>query len=431
MASPSRISTSDGGTTTPMVAAALTRAVARPGGSSPKRGATRRESKAELEATEPFIGANMFNPHKEEYYYYDPVDKIFAKHFWGKTYPQFTDIEKGAKLAADWVAYCNAPVGTHPMADLRAKHGHPKPFKVKYWELDNELFRWFNSPEELAQAAVIYSKAMHAVDPSIKTGLCTYGSRLSAGTAKMLEIAGKDIGFLADRGPFAGNTDNKVSLIRQYNASHGTSIQYADTEFFVVPDRYSDSLLNQFRKEKNERNLDHATWAYGLNTANLLMFWQRYGGDMAFSCFNSFVNDHLHSPFDTPKNGVLIKYPGEVYSLFNRSPARWPLVPDGYRPDAAQPFQAQAAWDLKRKQLVIYVYNATPEARQASFDLHLLPSKFKQARAQTLSAPDPLQVNTVKEPHPIRHGITALILHSEENLSVDAAPFSFTEVVVE
>ena len=57
MASPSKISTSDGGTTTPMVAATLISAVARAASSWPRRGATRRDSRAELDATEPFIGA--------------------------------------------------------------------------------------------------------------------------------------------------------------------------------------------------------------------------------------------------------------------------------------------------------------------------------------------------------------------------------------
>ncbi|MDR1279318.1 MAG: hypothetical protein LBK99_00660, partial [Opitutaceae bacterium] len=37
---------------------------------------------------------------------------------------------------ADLVAWCNATTG--PMADLRAAHGHPAPYNVKYWELGNE-----------------------------------------------------------------------------------------------------------------------------------------------------------------------------------------------------------------------------------------------------------------------------------------------------
>ncbi len=42
------------------------------------------------------------------------------------------------QAAANLVEYCNAPVGTY-YADLRAMHGHPDPYKVKYWCLGNEM----------------------------------------------------------------------------------------------------------------------------------------------------------------------------------------------------------------------------------------------------------------------------------------------------
>ena len=38
---------------------------------------------------------------------------------------------------ADWVEYCNYPGGS-ALADLRALHGHPQPFKVRYWGIGNE-----------------------------------------------------------------------------------------------------------------------------------------------------------------------------------------------------------------------------------------------------------------------------------------------------
>lgn len=37
---------------------------------------------------------------------------------------------------ADLVAYCNATTG--PMAELRARNGHPTPYNVRHWELGNE-----------------------------------------------------------------------------------------------------------------------------------------------------------------------------------------------------------------------------------------------------------------------------------------------------
>ncbi len=41
--------------------------------------------------------------------------------------------------AANWVEYCNRPVGTS-YADLRAEHGYTEPHKVTYWGLGNELY---------------------------------------------------------------------------------------------------------------------------------------------------------------------------------------------------------------------------------------------------------------------------------------------------
>ena len=41
--------------------------------------------------------------------------------------------------AADWVAYCNASTA-HPLGALRAEHGHPEPFRVKFWETRQRSF---------------------------------------------------------------------------------------------------------------------------------------------------------------------------------------------------------------------------------------------------------------------------------------------------
>jgi len=65
------------------------------------------------------------------------------------------DIRTGARWAAEWVRHANIE----------------KKWSVKYWELGNELWIWLK-PEEYAQAVVEYSKAMRAVDPSIKIIAC-------------------------------------------------------------------------------------------------------------------------------------------------------------------------------------------------------------------------------------------------------------------
>ena len=45
------------------------------------------------------------------------------------------------------------------MGKLRARNGHPEPYHVKYWEMDNETWRWFTK-EEYAEYVRKYAEAM-------------------------------------------------------------------------------------------------------------------------------------------------------------------------------------------------------------------------------------------------------------------------------
>ncbi len=73
--------------------------------------------------------------------------------------------------AAHWVEYCNAPAGTR-YADLRVKHGHPEPYKVKYWALGNEPDGpWqlgHKSKEDYTKFAIEAAKMMRGADETIK-----------------------------------------------------------------------------------------------------------------------------------------------------------------------------------------------------------------------------------------------------------------------
>lgn len=73
--------------------------------------------------------------------------------------------------ARNWVEYCNAPVGLH-YSDLRAKNGHPEPYKVKYWGLGNEMDGpWqmgHKNAEDYSKYALEAAKLMKWSDDSIK-----------------------------------------------------------------------------------------------------------------------------------------------------------------------------------------------------------------------------------------------------------------------
>lgn len=71
--------------------------------------------------------------------------------------------------AVNWVRYCNAPA-TDEWGAIRAKNGHPEPYNVKYWEIDNEM--WEMGIDRYEKCVRDFSTAMREVDPSIKIIAC-------------------------------------------------------------------------------------------------------------------------------------------------------------------------------------------------------------------------------------------------------------------
>lgn len=73
--------------------------------------------------------------------------------------------------ARSWVEYCNGPLGTH-WADLRAKNGHPDPYRVKFWGLGNEMDgEWqmgHKNAEDYGKFALEAAKLMKWTDPTIQ-----------------------------------------------------------------------------------------------------------------------------------------------------------------------------------------------------------------------------------------------------------------------
>jgi alpha-L-arabinofuranosidase len=74
--------------------------------------------------------------------------------------------------ACDWIEYCNGPADSEWGA-VRARNGHPEPYNVKYWEVDNET--WFMGAEGYIDAVRAFVPAMKKADPGIKIAVCGSG----------------------------------------------------------------------------------------------------------------------------------------------------------------------------------------------------------------------------------------------------------------
>jgi len=71
--------------------------------------------------------------------------------------------------ALDWLRYCNEPA-TGQWGRVRAANGHPEPYNVKYWEIDNEM--WEMGIEKYESRVRQFSEEMRKIDPNIKIVVC-------------------------------------------------------------------------------------------------------------------------------------------------------------------------------------------------------------------------------------------------------------------
>ncbi len=103
-----------------------------------------------------------------------------------------------AAEAAAWVEYCNGPA-TSTYGAIRARNGHPEPYRVKYWEIGNEIWGdWVRGHSDAATYARNldrYVAAMRAVDSSIQ--VIAVGDNDMAWNRTVLGLGDQRLDYLA------------------------------------------------------------------------------------------------------------------------------------------------------------------------------------------------------------------------------------------
>lgn len=371
---------------------------------------------------------NFFHPGKR---YYLNCQPVLGKEEWqphGDDLKDITDIDAGVECARQWVEYCNGDVST-PMGALRAKNGHPEPYRVKYWEMDNETFRWFTK-EAYAETVIKYSKAMKSADPDIQIGLCSYHDFREV-VPDMLAICGEHVDFLADRVCTPANIAYKVGVVREYNAAHEHQIYYCDTEALQNRDGTKAPFTEAFYADNGITHREaRRTWIYGLTLVGNLLNYHRYGDIVRFMCFNNLCNTSGQSVIEVDKEKTILSICGLLYEQMVRSPAKWVLRIDGYEPDSLKSVEIQAAWNRDETQLVVYLVNKCDEGTQVSLDFTGLGKTFTQARQRRMTAEGGRVQETMRSNGNIR-------VHCEYSSpsalgpnTYDIPPYSFTEIIL-
>jgi alpha-L-arabinofuranosidase len=196
-----------------------------------------------------------------------------------------------AAEAAAWVEYCNGAATTRYGA-MRAANGHPEPYRVKYWEVGNEI--WGNWVRGHSDAATYtrnlreYARAMRAVDPSIK--LIAVGDNDMSWNRTVLAGAGREIDYLAihhyyghrDEGGDPSNLLARPLHFQRFYAEVARALNE------LVPGRHIQLAINEWGLDLPvARQYSMESALYG---ARLLNVFERMGDLVGMSAVSDLVN---------------------------------------------------------------------------------------------------------------------------------------------
>ncbi len=127
--------------------------------------------------------------------------------------------------AQAWVEYTNGQGNTH-WANLRRRHGHAAPYRVKYWGLGNEMYGAWQignlGAEEYVKKARAFAMVMKRTDPSIVLVSCGQN-----GWNPWDEIVVEGLASLVDYHSihlYTGHSDYYVNLFQAHQAERAVRI---------------------------------------------------------------------------------------------------------------------------------------------------------------------------------------------------------------
>jgi alpha-L-arabinofuranosidase len=291
---------------------------------------------------------------------------------------------KGPKDAADQVEYFNGSQETVP-GRLRAKNGHPEPYRIKYWQIGNE-----RAGKDYEARLPAFCEAMKKVDPTIKL-LSSYP------TAGVLDKAAAWLDYVCphhyDITDLAG-MENDLNAVRALIRKHAPkkTIKVGVTEWNTTagdigPDRAKLWSLDNALACARYHNLMH-------RHADLVTIGNR--SNLCNSFCSGIIQTDNHRLYKTPTY-----YAQQLYAtLAGTRPLRIdsPLPPNTM-PDLSATLSA--AGDV----LTVFAVNQTLSEITRPMDLSAFGNQGREATVWTLTdtrrAGEPDVTNSFAEPERI------------------------------
>jgi len=223
-----------------------------------------------------------------------------------------------AAEAAAWVEYANGPANSKYGA-MRAANGHPEPFRVKYWEIGNEIWgawvRGHTDAETYADNFNRYAAAMRAVDATIR--LIAVGDNNLNWDRTVLRIAGPGMDYLAIHHYYGiaqmGNDPrNLMAHPLHYETFYG-QVRLLIHE--LAPGREIKLSINEWNTSlplPRQHSMESALYA-----ARLMNVFER-NDVVAMSAVSDMVNGWSGGIVQASRHGVFVTPTYLVNELYNR-----------------------------------------------------------------------------------------------------------------
>ena len=187
--------------------------------------------------------------------------------------PATTTKPEDVQYAIDWIHYVNDPVTTE-WGKLRASNGHPEPYKVKYFQIDNEPMNHGFSPEQYANIVNVYGGEIRKIAPEVIIVAC--GQKRSndlSWSQKVVDIAGDNFDILGCHNYEYESENFQTGLFR--------------IEDYLV--KLRDYVRNSAHPDIKIAVLEWGLcrsydWKAGLHSAGSLMLFERLGDELEMAC---------------------------------------------------------------------------------------------------------------------------------------------------
>jgi len=274
------------------------------------------------------------------------------------------DVNAAARLAADWVAYCNAD-DPNPLATLRERNGLGAPLRVKYWELVVPEAGVLLSPAMLADACQRTIQAMKEVDNEILVGVTLKGDKIETLEA-LLQCVGKQLDFVTCYAPGAHER------VQSYNQKNACSVMFADTMMQGSNDLSAMQIARELAAAGTSPLEYYINWYRSLGIAGEAS--ARLGSCCDGPvCLPYYAEQVLGLDHGSTRLSTDI---GLISAMIGRFPAVSPLKVETASGKDLNPLTVHAAWTEGDSVLVVFVYNPAPQQQDLKLNLSPLKKPF-------------------------------------------------------